>query len=88
LDGKEEQDFGVCSVEGRGPSVIRNEILIQRNQQHWTLKYRDIFTPGLQEGQVYLLKQCRGQNSPFPSALKYFIVRLFHTKLLVFVLNI
>lgn len=23
----EEQDFEVCSVEGRGPSMIRNEIL-------------------------------------------------------------
>lgn len=60
MAGMEEKDFEVCSVEGRGPSVIRNEILIQRRQQCWTLKYRKIFIPGLQEHQVYLLKQCRG----------------------------
>lgn len=58
----EEQEFEVCSVKGRGPSVIRNEILIQRKQRCWTLKYREIFIPGIQEGQVYLLKQSRGQN--------------------------
>lgn len=71
--------------------MIRNEIPIQRNKQCWTFKYGEIFFQGsisIQEGQVYLLKQCRGQNSPFPLALKYFIVRLLHTKLLVFALNI
>lgn len=52
----EEQEFEVCSVKGRGPSIIRNEIPIQRKQQCWTLKYREIFIPGVQEGQVYLFK--------------------------------
>lgn len=73
----EEQDFKVCSVEeDRQPSVVWNEVQIQRKQQCQWFKYRKIFIAGLDWDQVHVLKQIHRMKKPVLFSCELFLLFL------------